>query len=116
MPISPSQRWMPSEGGNGTTTGNENNPPPPAAECAYQCEVCNNAVFATFKACADHEEECAKKHNEKVEGVDAPQDHGEEKQTPKASPTTQKKEEKEKRDAAVEAVLKLKTGSEGGEA
>lgn len=85
------------------------NQPPPAPECHYQCEVCNNAVFSTFKECADHEEECAKT-NKKTED---PGD-GEEK-APQPSPNTQKKEEKEQRDA-VEAVLRLKTGTEGSEA
>lgn len=39
----------------------------PQAECAYQCEICNSAVFSTFKECAEHEEECAKTHNKKDE-------------------------------------------------
>jgi hypothetical protein len=34
----------------------------PPAECAYQCEVCHNAIFPTFEECAHHEEECAKMH------------------------------------------------------
>ena len=29
---------------------------------AFQCEVCNNAVFSTFQECAEHEEECARRH------------------------------------------------------
>jgi hypothetical protein len=71
------------------------------AECAYQCEVCNNAVFSSYKECADHEEECAKKHG------NASQDQ-EEKPPPQPTPNTQKKEEREQKDA-VEAVLRLKT-------
>jgi hypothetical protein len=104
MPHSP-QRWIPHE-------GPEN--PPPAAECAYQCEICNNAVFSTFKACADHEEECAVKHGKMLQ----PQDQlneGDETKPPQPSPNTQKKEEKEQREA-VEAVLRLKTGTEGSDA
>ena len=75
---------------------------PQAAECAYQCEICNNAVFSTFKACADHEEECAKRFAKGNE---------EEQTKPIPKPTAQKTEEKEQQDA-VEAVLLLKTGAE----
>ena len=84
----------------------------PPAECAYQCEVCNNAVFSTFKECADHEEECAKKHGTASnEGRSMPQ-HQENNQTKQhPSPATKRQEETEQR-AAVEAVLLLKTGNE----
>lgn len=29
---------------------------------AFQCEVCNCAVFSTYQECANHEEECSRKH------------------------------------------------------
>ena len=89
------------------------NQPPPAPECHYQCEVCNAAVFSTFKECEEHEKECAKKKKEAEDQED--DDDKEEKAAPQPSPNTQKKEEKEQRDA-VEAVLRLKTGTEGSEA
>ena len=76
---------------------------PPAAECAYQCEVCNNAVFSTFKACADHEEECAKKHGKGGKEEDVSLQTEEQKVSP-----TKKKEEKDK-------VEDAKTGGEGTE-
>ena len=31
---------------------------------AFQCEVCSTAVFSTFEECAEHEEECAKLHEQ----------------------------------------------------
>jgi len=72
-------RYPPRPSGSGDSPRNADfrpwGPPPPHVpqspshqqpghhnrEFAFQCEVCNNAVFATFEECADHERECSMK-------------------------------------------------------
>lgn len=61
---------------NGTRKGEPTPTPTVAAattadttqDYAYQCEVCCEAIFATYDECLQHEQECAKKDSEKATG------------------------------------------------